>query len=83
NGEPSESFTVSQSDHVTCVLKADGTPVATFYSPFDSNATGQPSRTLEYLKLIDAEEYKSSSTRIENIQTLIKEMGTIHGNDLD
>lgn len=83
NGEPSENFTVSQSDHVTCVLKADGTPVATFYSPFDSNATGQPSRTLEYLKLIDAEEYKSSLTRIENIQTLIKEMGTIHGNDLD
>ncbi|PAS03896.1 Accessory colonization factor AcfD, partial [Vibrio cholerae] len=83
NGEPSENFTVSQSDHVTCVLKADGTPVATFYSPFDSNATGQPSRTLEYLKLIDAEEYRSSLTRIENIQTLIKEMGTIHGNDLD
>ncbi|HCH0394809.1 TPA: SslE/AcfD family lipoprotein zinc metalloprotease [Vibrio parahaemolyticus] len=83
NGEPAEHFTVGPSDHVSCVLKADGTPIATYYSPFDSGTDNQARITLEYLKLTDAEEYKDSSTRVQNIQTLIKTMGTIHGDELD
>ncbi|WP_204262510.1 hypothetical protein, partial [Vibrio parahaemolyticus] len=64
NGEPAEHFTVGPSDHVSCVLKADGTPIATYYSPFDSGTDNQARITLEYLKLTDAEEYKDSSTRV-------------------
>lgn len=83
NGESSEHFSVAQSDHVTCILKADGTPIATFYSPFDSNVNQEARSTLEYLKVTDAEEYKESPIRSQNVQVLIKTMGTIHGNDLD
>ncbi|MGL4830601.1 MAG: SslE/AcfD family lipoprotein zinc metalloprotease, partial [Vibrio sp.] len=91
NDQPANQFSVEQKGHVVCTV--DGRTLATFISPFDS-ANSAPispitaralerSSSIESLKLTEADEYKDSTQRQHNVQTLIKNMGSVQGKDID
>ncbi|HGI9621969.1 TPA: hypothetical protein ACJUGQ_003630, partial [Vibrio cholerae] len=79
NDQDASHFQISQKDNVFCTI--NGRSIATFTAPFDANKNGRNTDS-EVLSLISADEYRDSPVRQENLQILMKNMATIHGDKI-